>query len=133
MTQVVEAVIKRVRAEFDEEHKMLAHVVHHALITGGVLDSDGKAILIPGRDGRDSAVEGPRGRNGVDGVDGVNGKDGRNGVDGKDGAPGKDGVSDIPGPVGERGIEGERGIPGPGMSKEAIVQLVMDLKRRGSI
>jgi hypothetical protein len=60
ITQVVEAVIKRVRAEFDEEHKMLAHVVHHALVTGGVLDENG--VAIPGPTGAPGvSVVGPKG------------------------------------------------------------------------
>src|SRR6266576_3991785 len=66
ITQVVELALKKVRAEFDEEHKMLAHVVHHALVTGGVLDENGKAVLIPGPKG--DSVVGPKGDVGQDGV-----------------------------------------------------------------
>ncbi len=163
ITQVVELALKRVRVEFDEEHKMLAHVVHHALVTGGVLDESGKAVLIPGPKG--DSVVGAKGDPGQDGVSvvGPRGRDAKieigsvsvgetasvslrehegvqfldvvlpRGEKGDTGAAGQDGVSNTPGPVGERGNEGERGLPGEGMNKAEIISLVLDMKRRGSL
>src|SRR6266566_1273023 len=48
ITHVIEQALKRVREEFDAEYKILAEVVRHELKTSGVIDEDGKAILIPG-------------------------------------------------------------------------------------
>ncbi len=145
ITQVVEAALKKVKEEFDQEYAILAQVVRHALVTGGVLDENGKAILIPGptgAPGADSQVAGPRGDIGPAGPAGHDGKS----IIGPQGERGQDGADSIvPGPKGDTGpagrdgidgrdgAEGPQGIPGPGLGKDAIVQLVMDLKRRGSI
>ncbi len=163
ITQFVEAALKKVKEEFDAEYKILSEVVRHELIKGGVLDDDGKAILIPGPTGqKGDSVTGPSGQDGVS-VIGPRGRDAKiqigsvtvgseasaslreeNGVQvldlvlpraerGEQGLPGRDGVSNIPGPVGERGLEGERGIPGVGLSREEIGKLVLSMKQRGSI
>jgi hypothetical protein len=120
------------------------------LIPGPAGPKGDSAVGLPGQDG--VSVIGPRGRdakitigdvaagekasfslrdeNGVQFLDVVLPR----GEKGDTGAAGRDGNdSVVPGPVGERGSEGERGIPGPGLSKDDIVKLVMDLKRRGSI
>jgi len=108
----------------------------------GFVDSEGRAV--PGPAGADSQVPGPRGEKGDKGDTGPAGKDGVDGRDGQDGKSivgpqgpaGKD--STIQGPRGERGEsiigpEGLQGLPGSGLSKTEVVELVRDLKRRGSI
>src|SRR6266853_2845510 len=137
ISQVIEAALKRVREEFDAEYKILTEVVRHELKTSGVIDEDGKAILIPGPagapglPGRDgiSNIPGPEGKQGPTGPQGLPGKDGRDGIDGKDGRDGKDSV--VPGPAGKDSVvpgpvgpEGPAGIPGPGLSRQDVIDLI---------
>ena len=169
VTQVVEAALKKVKEEFDQEYAVLAQVVRHALVTGGVLDENGNAILIPGptgAPGADSQVAGPAGRDGVDGksIVGPAGRDAKIAIGsvtvgseasaslrehengqvldlvipraerGEQGLPGKDGAdSTVPGVRGEIGPEGIRGLPGEGLSKAEVIEIIRDMKRRGSI
>jgi len=146
ITQVVEAALKKVKEEFDQEYAILAQVVRHALVTGGVLDENGKAILIPGPIGPASTIPGPRGEQGERGERGDRGSTGEPGVSnipgpvgpqgergerGEQGPAGADSV--VPGPVGERGPDGQQGIPGVSLSREDIGKLVLSMKQRGSI
>ena len=47
------------------------------------------------------------------------------------GEPGKDSV--VPGPKGEQGPEGPQGIPGPGLSRQDVIDLILDMKKRGTL
>jgi hypothetical protein len=143
ISEAVKAAKKAIEDEygFYLNADVLKELIVHQLKLGGVLDAEGRAILIPGPTGsagRDG-IDGKPGRDGVDGqsIVGPAGRDGRDGVDGqpgRDGIDGKDGVSNVPGPQGERGPEGERGLPGAsGVTKADVVAIVQDMHRRGSI
>ena len=69
ITEVVELAIKKVREQFDEEHRVLAQTILHQLKVSGVVDEFGKAVLIPGQTGATGAQgsKGDPGRSGVDG------------------------------------------------------------------
>jgi hypothetical protein len=124
----------------------LRELINHQLIVAGFLDINGHPIHKAGPAGKDSTVPGPRGetgpagRNGRDGVDGKDGKDGRHGERGPAGPQGEKGERGEPsnvlgpqGPQGEIGPEGLRGLPGVGLSKADVIQLIRDMKTRGSI
>ncbi len=110
----------------------------------GVIDRNGKAILLSGPAGADSQVPapkgdtGPKGDKGDSGRDGINGKPGRDGINGKSivGPQGTQGPrgepSSIPGPQGLEGPEGPRGLPGV-VDRAAIAKIIQDMKIRGSI
>ncbi len=143
ISHVVEASLKRVREEFDAEYTVLSEVVRHELKTSGVIDENGKAILLQGptrASGADSTVPGPKGDVGPAGRDGVDGKDGRDGErgltgpQGERGEPGKDSV--VLGPKGDRGEvgpEGIQGLPGEGLSRQDVIDLILDMKKRGTL
>jgi hypothetical protein len=116
-----------------------------------------------GAPGADSQVAGPPGRDGADGksIVGPPGRDAKiqvgsvssgevasvslreedgvqildivlpRGERGETGPAGRDGAdSQVPGPIGPEGLQG---IPGKGVDKQAVVDIVLDLKRRQSI
>jgi len=137
-----ETLIKEFESEIAALRAALKFAIIEELQLSGFVDSEGRAV--PGPAGADSQVPGPRGEKGDKGDTGPAGKDGVDGRDGQDGKSivgpqgpaGKD--STIQGPRGERGEsiigpEGLQGLPGSGLSKTEVVELVRDLKRRGSI
>jgi len=141
--QLVDETRREIAAEYGSSAAVIRQIVLHELKTGGVLDEDGKAILLPGPAGRDSQIAGPRGDTGLPGRDAVDGLPGKNGADstvpgprGERGLQGEPGVSNVPGPRGERGEigpEGLQGLPGEGLSRTEVIELVRDMKRRGTI
>jgi hypothetical protein len=146
------------RAKFETILKDLNDQIDSALITvkgalqfaiieelkaSGVIDAEGKAV--PGPKGADSQVPGPKGDTGPAGRDGytpqkgVDYFDGRDGERGPKGDRGESGEQGEPGPQGPQGERGEmgpdglQGYPGPGLDKAAVVALVLDMKKRGTI
>src|SRR6266550_5073728 len=131
ISEIVELALKKVREEFDQEYAILTQVVRHALVTGGVLDDAGNAVLIPGPIGPASTIPGPRGEQGERGERGDRGSTGEPGVSDTPGPVGPQGErgergevgptgadSTVQGPVGPEGREGQQGIPGVGLSRE---------------
>ena len=138
-----ETLLSELKGEIGVVLASLRFAVIEELKLGGVLDAEGRAVLGPqGPAGKDSITPGPTGSQGSTGPagnDGVDGRDGRDGQDGKSivGPQGPAGAdSTVPGPKGtqgEVGPEGLRGYPGEGLSKQDVIDLVFDLKRRKSI
>ncbi len=138
-----ENLIKEFESEIVALRAALKFAIIEELQLSGFVDSEGRAVSGPA--GADSQVPGPQGERGEqglqgnagkNGVDGVTGRDGNDGVKGERGLQGEPGVSNIPGPQGERGEigpEGLQGLPGAGLGKTEIIELVRDLKRRGTI
>ncbi|HYT20124.1 MAG TPA: hypothetical protein VEW05_07815 [Candidatus Polarisedimenticolia bacterium] len=138
-----ESLLKDLESEIAAVKAALRWAVIEELKLGGVLDAEGRAV--PGPAGADSHVPGPKGDKGDAGLAGPAGKDGVDGRDGRDGADGQSVVgpqgptgkdSTVPGPKGERGEigpEGLQGYPGEGVSKTDVVEIVRDMKRRGTI
>jgi hypothetical protein len=83
----------------------LSGAIVQELKAAGVVDANGKAILVPGPAGKDSIVPGPPGERGETGAAGQS-------IKGDTGAPGAD--STVPGPAGKNGesIVGPAGAPG---------------------
>jgi collagen triple helix repeat protein len=144
-------------AKFDRLFKELEDRIDSALVTvkaglqWAIIEElkaanviDGKGNAVPGPQG-EPGPEGPQGKPGEKGDKGDTGPAGKDGADGRDGQDGKSitgsqGVagkdSTVPGPQGpkgEPGPEGPRGLAGEGLSREQVVALVQDMKRRGSI
>jgi hypothetical protein len=133
-------------SELEGEVVAVKAALQFAVITelkqAGVIDAEGRAILGPqgpaGLQGPAGPIgsEGPQGLAGNDGVDGRDGRDGQDGksVVGPQGPAGAD--SQVPGPRGERGElgpEGLQGLPGEGLDRAQVIELVRDMKRRGTI
>jgi hypothetical protein len=143
ITKVVEAALKVLEFEVGAAKAALRWAVIEELKSSGVIDAQGNAIPGPtGAFGADSTVPGPKGDVGPSGRDGVDGKDGKHGRDGERGLTGPQGERGLAGPTGsqgptgpqgERGEEGQQGIPGVGLSREQVIALIQDMKRRGSI
>ncbi len=141
--EVVLAAERKMHEVFNKILGNYTDVVTGILKRSGVINSEGKAILIPGKDGADSQVPGPAGPKGdvgPSGKDGIDGKAGRDGKDGKSimgpkgepGPRGEPGISNIPGPQGPEGPEGQRGFPGV-VDRAAVAAIIKDMKIRGSI
>jgi len=158
--EVVEAAKAAMKEEFGTLHKFLnaealAEIINHQLKLAGVIDEDGKAVLIPGPKGDTGAAST------IPGPEGERGDRGERGERGDRGLKGEPGASNTPGPVGQQGergehgergevgpagesiqgekgepgqsIEGPQGIPGPGLSKSDVVDVILDMKNRKSI
>jgi hypothetical protein len=84
----------------------------------GVIDENGRAILLPGKDGRDgtngrdSVVPGPQGLTGARGERGLQGERGERGEQGERGLTGATGTQGLRGDKGDRGLQGDRGERG---------------------
>jgi collagen triple helix repeat protein len=141
-----ERLLKELEDQIDSVLPSVKAALQFAVITelkqASVIDVEGHAVLGPqGEPG----PEGPQGKPGEKGDKGDTGPAGRDGADGHDGQDGKSVVgpqgpagkdSTVPGPQGpkgDQGPEGPRGLPGEGLSREQVVALVQDMKRRGSI
>ncbi|SRR6266851_944004 len=140
VTQVVDAARKVMQLELQTAKDALREIVVAELKQSGVIDSEGRAILIPGPpgkdgragvDGKDSTVPGPKGdvgsagytpKKGVDYFDGAPGRDGQDGksIVGLSGPAGKDSV--VPGPQGQRGEPGQAGV-----TLEEVEQLIREI------
>jgi len=135
-----QTLLNELEAEIGAVKAALRWTIIEELKLSGFVDAEGRAV--PGPAGADSHVPGPKGDKGDAGLTGPAGKDG---VDGRDGADGQSVVgpqgptgkdSTVPGPKGERGEigpEGLQGYPGEGVSKTDVVEIVRDMKRRGSL
>jgi hypothetical protein len=161
-TREFERLLKDLEFEFGAAKAALRWAVIEELKAAGVIDSEGEAILKPGPAGKDSTVAGPKGDAGLAGRDGFAGRDGRDAtiqigsvITGetasvslreKDGVQildfvlprGEKGPEGPQGPQGqgqrgEQGPEGLQGIPGQGLSKDEVIELILDLKRRKTI
>jgi|SRR5579872_1378122 len=129
---------EEVHAVLDQLIPNLTNIINEAVVLelkkGGVIDRNGRAILLPGpagRDGSDSTVPGPKGDTGAAGRNGI---DGKAGPAGRDGKPGRDGQSGPQGLRGEPGVsQGPQGFPGVGLDKSAVVAIILDMKRRQAI
>jgi hypothetical protein len=143
VSEVIQAAKKEMEADLQSAKSALSQIVAEELERSGVI-KEGKAVLVPGPVGpaATSGVPGPKGDVGPSGRDGKDGKDGRNGVDGRDGDrgpagpqgdKGEPGVSNVAGPQGEQGPEGPQGIPSVGVSRADVVEIIRDMKRRGSL
>jgi hypothetical protein len=91
----------------------LSGAIAQELKTAGVVDANGKAILVSGPAGKDSIVPGPPGERGETGaagqsITGQRGERGERGSDGQSitGPAGRDGAS-ITGPAGRDGVNGK--------------------------
>lgn len=140
-----ERLFKELQDQIDSAFTISKAALQFAVITelkeAGVIDAKGHAILGPtGAPGKDSTIPGPQGAAGPAGRDGRNGV-GKDGADGSvgpvgpRGEKGESGVSNIPGPKGERGEQGPEGLPGlaaEGVSREEVVEIILDMKRRGT-
>jgi hypothetical protein len=141
-----ERLLKELEDQIDSVLPSVKAALQFAVITelkqAGVIDVEGHSVLGPqGEPG----PQGPQGKPGEKGDKGDTGPAGKDGVDGRDGQDGKSPVgpqgpagrdSTVPGPKGdkgEQGPEGPRGLPGEGLSRQEVVALVQDMKRRGSI
>ncbi len=125
VAEVVGAAQRVMQDELQSAKDTLREIVVKELKQGGVIDSEGRAILIPGPpgkdgrdgvDGKDSTVPGPKGdvgpagytpKKGIDYFDGVPGQDGQS-VVGLQGPVGRD--STVPGPQGTCGEPGQAGV-----------------------
>ena len=134
--------LNELEAEIGAVKAALRWSIIEELKLSGFVDSNGRAIPGPQGLAGPTGSQGERGEQdlqgnaGKNGVDGVAGRDGSDGAKGERGLQGEPGVSNIPGPQGERGEigpEGLRGYPGEGLSKQDVIDLVFDLKRRKSI
>jgi hypothetical protein len=161
--RVVEEAKQAIQEEYGTAERVLREVVLHELKSSGVIDEEGKAILIPGPVGAPSTVAGAKGDPGIDGksIVGPAGRDAKiaighvtagekasvavreeNGIQFLDfalprGERGPAGES-IRGEKGAKGnpgqsIEGCQGIPGEGLSRQEVIDLVLDMKRRKTI
>jgi Collagen triple helix repeat (20 copies) len=140
--QLVEETRREIAEEYGSSAAVVRQIVLHELKVGGVLDKNGQAILLPGPQGvagpkGEQGERGPQGDAGKNGVDGVAGRAGSDGVKGDRGLQGEPGISNAPGPQGERGERGSEGLPGipgqSGLDKNLIIDVVLDLKKRGVI
>jgi hypothetical protein len=144
VAEVVALARRVMREELESAKDALREIVVGELKASGVIDSEGRAILIPGPEGKPGYT--PRkGIDYVDGRDGERGPEGKPGRDGYtpvkgidyfDGVNGKDSV--VPGPRGERGIDGKDSVvPGPvgpqgqpghaGASLDEITRLIQEI------
>jgi len=79
VSEVVQTAKQEMQTDLNKFQASLAGAIIQELKRSGVVDANGKAVLIPGPAGRDSVIPGPKG----DSVKGESGRDGRDGVDGK--------------------------------------------------
>jgi hypothetical protein len=144
VAEAVKAAKKAIEDEygFYLNQGVLKELIDHSLKVSGVIDENGKAIIIPG----DRGPQGEQGIQGERGEQGIQGERGERGPHGVQGQPGRDGSDSLtPGPQGEPGLpgkdgkdgkegpEGLRGYPGEGLSRQEVVDLVLDMSRRKSI
>ena len=135
ITEIVRAARRVMQDELQSAKNALREIVVAELKQSSVIDSSGRAMLIPGPqgvgkdgrdgvDGKDSTVPGPKGDVGVGkpGQNGVDGKPGQNGVDGKSivGPAGQDSI--VPGPQGACGEPGKNGV-----TLEEVEKLIQEI------
>jgi collagen triple helix repeat protein len=141
-----ERLLKELEDQIDSVLPSVKAALQFAVITelkeAGVIDAEGHAVLGPQGEKGDKGdsgepgipgARGGKGDKGDKGEPGVNGQDGKS-IVGLAGPAGKDSTVPGPqGPKGDQGPEGPRGLPGEGLSREQVVALVQDMRRRGSI
>jgi Collagen triple helix repeat (20 copies) len=124
VAEVIDLATRTMESRLAKFEASVADLLTKTLQRAGVIDENGRAILLQGpagRDGKDSTVPGPqglagaRGERGLQGDRGERGEQGERGLTGATGAQGLRGEKGDPGeqgPQGERGAQGEKGTPG---------------------
>jgi Collagen triple helix repeat (20 copies) len=113
LTEAIELATRTMESRLAKFEASVADLLTKTLQRAGVIDQNGRAILLPGKDGRDGAngrdsvVPGPQG---LTGARGERGEQGERGERGEQGERGPTGATGAQGPRGEKGNQGD---PGP--------------------